>query len=154
MVICHVCNDIGKWGAGFVLALSAKFPKSEQEYRDLYKATAPANLKLGTVQFVSLDDPIVKSDGLKYVANMIAQRGTHPSRDGSQEGCPPIRYNALLSCLDEVGKFAQKNGCSVHGPRFGSGLAGGKWEIIEGMIERTLIGKYGLTVTIYDPATK
>lgn len=32
-VICHVCNDIGGWGRGFVLALSRRWPQPEADYR-------------------------------------------------------------------------------------------------------------------------
>lgn len=28
-IICHICNDIGKWGAGFVLALSKRWYQPE-----------------------------------------------------------------------------------------------------------------------------
>jgi hypothetical protein len=38
---------------------------------------------------------------------------------------------------------------SVHMPRIGCGLAGGKWEEIEPIIERTLVAK-GMTVVVYD----
>lgn len=32
-IIAHVCNDIGAWGAGFVLAISRRWPQPEAEYR-------------------------------------------------------------------------------------------------------------------------
>ncbi|XXU05921.1 hypothetical protein WMF40_38440 [Sorangium sp. So ce854] len=32
-IICHVCNDIGGWGRGFVVALSKKWPEPEARYR-------------------------------------------------------------------------------------------------------------------------
>lgn len=32
-IICHVCNDIGGWGAGFVVALSRKWSEPERAYR-------------------------------------------------------------------------------------------------------------------------
>jgi O-acetyl-ADP-ribose deacetylase (regulator of RNase III) len=32
-IIAHVCNDQGRWGKGFVLALSASWPEPEQAYR-------------------------------------------------------------------------------------------------------------------------
>jgi len=32
-VIVHVCNDIGGWGRGFVLALSRAYPEAERRYR-------------------------------------------------------------------------------------------------------------------------
>ncbi len=38
---------------------------------------------------------------------------------------------------------------SVHMPRIGCGLAGGKWEVVEPLIEEHLSAK-GVAVTIYD----
>ena len=32
-LICHVCNDLGGWGKGFVLALSRRWDRPEAEYR-------------------------------------------------------------------------------------------------------------------------
>jgi hypothetical protein len=82
---------------------------------------------------------------------MIGQRGTSQANDGTPKGCPPIRYDAIWNCLQEVGKFAQSKGASVHCPKFGAGLAGGQWEIIEAIIEQVLVKKFGLAVTVYEP---
>ena len=35
-VITHICNDIGGWGKGFVLALSKKWKMPEEAYRQWY----------------------------------------------------------------------------------------------------------------------
>lgn len=32
-ILVHVCNDLGKWGAGFVLAVSRRWPEPEAAYR-------------------------------------------------------------------------------------------------------------------------
>ena len=32
-IIAHVCNDLGGWGKGFVLAISKRWPEPEAEYR-------------------------------------------------------------------------------------------------------------------------
>lgn len=86
-IIAHVCNDTGTWGAGFVLAVSARWPEPEQEYRRW--AQHGPHFELGRVQMVEV------GDGTR-VANMIAQRATidapavpHLPR------LPPIRYLAL-----------------------------------------------------------
>lgn len=142
-VIVHVCNDTGKWGKGFVLALSKKHPKAEAEYLALYAKTSPQLLPLGTVQFVEVAPDVI-------VANMIAQRATYPLKDGTVDGCKPLRYDALLSCMKKVGEYAKANGASVHGPKFGSGLAGGEWEIIELMIDKVWCKDFGRDVTIYE----
>ena len=37
-VIVHICNDIGAWGKGFVLAISKKWKEPEKEYKNWYKS--------------------------------------------------------------------------------------------------------------------
>jgi len=32
-IIVHVCNDLGKWGKGFVLAISRRWKTPEKAYR-------------------------------------------------------------------------------------------------------------------------
>lgn len=36
--IVHVCNNIGAWGAGFVMAISRRWPEPEAAYREWYFA--------------------------------------------------------------------------------------------------------------------
>jgi hypothetical protein len=36
-IIVHVCNDIGGWGKGFVLAISKRWKQPEQQYRAWFK---------------------------------------------------------------------------------------------------------------------
>ena len=38
MIIPHICNDIGGWGAGFVLAISKRWKLPEQKYYEWYKS--------------------------------------------------------------------------------------------------------------------
>ena len=45
-VIAHICNDGGGWGKGFVLAVSARWPEPEREYRK----AVPGGLTLGSIQ--------------------------------------------------------------------------------------------------------
>ena len=45
--------------------------------------------------------------------------------------------------------FAIDHKASVHMPRIGCGLAGGKWELIEQIIKEELITKE-IAVTVYD----
>jgi O-acetyl-ADP-ribose deacetylase (regulator of RNase III) len=62
---------------------------------------------------------------------------------------PPIRYHSLRKALAEVATQSKIRQASVHMPRIGTGLAGGKWENIEPIIREELIGK-GVSVYIYD----
>ncbi|MFF5489601.1 macro domain-containing protein [Streptomyces virginiae] len=138
-VIAHICNDLGGWGKGFVLAISRRWPEPEREYRRWHRERAGNDFALGAVQFVHVRADI-------WVANMVAQRGM---RTGS--GGPPIRYEALERCLNSVAEHALAHHASVHMPRIGCGLAGGKWERVEPVISKTL-GARDVATTVYDRA--
>lgn len=134
-IIVHICNDIGGWDKGFVVALSKKWSKPEKQYRQWYKSGEI--FLLGEVQFVPIESAIT-------VANMIAQHDIQVLN-----GIPPIRYEAVRKGLKKVAAFAQQNNASVHMPRIGAGLAGGKWEIIEDIIRDELTTQ-NILVTVYD----
>ena len=136
-LVCHVCNDIGGWGKGFVLALSRRWDQPEAEYRAWYAQGKSAGFALGATQFVQVEPYI-------WVANMLGQRGTKRGSSG-----PPIRYDALESCLALAGAKALELGASVHMPRIGCGLAGGDWARVEPMIEEQVCAR-GVAVTVYD----
>ncbi len=136
-VIAHICNDLGGWGAGFVLALSKRWPEPERAYREWYRARAGNDFQLGSMQLVRVAEST-------YVANMVAQQGLRASSQG-----PPIRYEAVRECLSKLAKEALALGASVHMPRIGCGLAGGRWERIEPLIGETLLAA-GVPTTVYD----
>lgn len=135
-LLIHVCNDIGAWGAGFVMALSKRWAKPQDEYRRWYRSQN--KFKLGEIQSVDVQSDIA-------VINMIAQRDIGVGADGT----PPIRYDALRMCLDKVGELAYQKNSSVHAPRFGCGLAKGNWDEIEPLVKELIICR-GINVTIYD----
>jgi len=128
-IIVHVCNDIGAWGAGFVMALSRKWSEPEEKYRRKH------GYVLGTVDFVMVEE-------YTFVANMIGQHGT--GRD--EEGFAPVRYSAIVQALIKTNEWAESIGASLHCPRFGSDLAGGDWNVIERLIQETTT----VPVTVYD----
>lgn len=129
-IICHICNDRGGWGAGFVLALSRRWKQPEESYRE-----CPEEWRLGGVQVVPVEDQI-------SVANMIAQHLT----GYSPEGRPPIRYGALRACLATVNDHAYRTNATIHMPRIGCGLAGGRWEEVEAIIHDVM----SVDVYVYD----
>ncbi|MDT0264834.1 macro domain-containing protein [Streptomyces sp. DSM 44915] len=136
-IIAHVCNDIGGWGKGFVLALSRRWPEPEREYRRWHRERAGNDFGLGAVGLVRVRPDV-------WVANMVGQRGIKTGSKGV-----PIRYEAVERCLGTVAEHAGTLGASVHMPRIGCGLAGGKWERIEPLIERTLLAR-AVPTTVYD----
>jgi O-acetyl-ADP-ribose deacetylase (regulator of RNase III) len=135
-VIVHVCNDVGGWGKGFVLALSRRWPEPERAYRAAFAGSPRPSL--GDVQFVEVEPGIT-------VANLIGQRDIR--RDVA--GRPPIRYEAVRAGLETVSHHALAKRASVHMPRIGCGLAGGTWAEIEPLIQATLVTA-GVAVFVYD----
>ncbi|MFB6889659.1 macro domain-containing protein [Kitasatospora sp. NPDC056327] len=137
-VVAHVCNDLGGWGKGFVLAISRRWPAPEAAYRAWHRERATNGFGLGAVQLVQVDRHL-------WVANMIGQRGI---RTGRSSG-PPVRYEAIDAALETLGGHALGLGASVHMPRIGCGLAGGRWEAVEPLVTARLTGR-GVPVTVYD----
>lgn len=132
IVIPHVCNDSGGFGAGFVVALDKRFPKIKEQYQDGIK---DLSLYPGNTQ-VCVEYP--QSGKTVWIANMIAQRGFK-----SVSNPRPLHYgwlahamNQLVDCIESevVMNWSDKRPIIV-APRFGSDLAGGDFGIIRELIE-------------------
>jgi hypothetical protein len=162
VIVPHICNDIGKWGSGFVIALDRAFgPLCGNLYRfwhregewsqdmardamaNAYVLTVDKTFELGKTLFVDTerDNPRI------IIANMIAQHDIVPAADGT----PPIRYEALEACMKFVAVAAKvaPNLTEIHAPKFGSLRAGGDWDRIEKMIHELWVEK-GLIVAVYE----
>lgn len=133
-VIVHCCNDLGAWGAGFVLAISRRWKAPEQYYKSLIRSTESKD-RLGIVQYCTVENKLV-------VANMIGQHGI--GRDES--GLPPVRYDAIRKALKDINTYCIVHDATMHAPKFGSDLAGGDWNIIEQIIKEEIT----VPVTIYN----
>lgn len=128
--ICHVCNDKGGWGSGFVVPLGKIYPVAKESY------LATGVYTQGCVQPI-LVDTISNID--IYVMNMIAQ---------TLGGVRPLNYYSLAACMEKVGDLAKNCKASIHAPMFGAGLAGGNWNFIIKLIEDCWLSK-DIPVTIY-----
>ncbi|MEU8527797.1 MULTISPECIES: macro domain-containing protein [Streptomyces] len=137
-IVAHVCNDLGGWGKGFVVAISRRWPEPEAAYRRWHRERARNDFGLGAAQFVQVGPYL-------WVANLVGQRGI---RTGRSTGVP-VRYEAIDTALGALAEKAAELGASVHMPRIGCGLAGGKWSRVEPMIEERLVAR-GIPVTVYD----
>jgi O-acetyl-ADP-ribose deacetylase (regulator of RNase III) len=140
-LIAHVCNDLGGWGKGFVVAVSRRWPEPEKAYRRWHRERARNDFGLGAVQFVPVG-PYV------WVANMVGQRGMRTGSKGV-----PVRYEAIDTGLGAVAGKAAELGASVHMPRIGCGLAGGTWSRVEPLVRARLV-EQGIPVTVYDHGTE
>ena len=136
IIIVHICNDIGRWGRGFVMAISNKWSEPKEEYRKWFKSKN--EFELGKVQFVQVEDNI-------WITNLIGQ---HKLKE-DDFGKPPIRYEAIKEGLNEVLLKAKELNASVHMPRIGFGLAGGKWSIVRDLILKSLVYNE-VSTTVYD----
>ena len=141
-IIAHICNDEGRWGKGFVEAVSRRWPEVESAYRRWHRNRESNDFALGAIQMVD-----VGSD--TWIANMIGQHGIRTPRRAIQTGPPPIRYEAVSTCLHAVAKYAVDLCATVQMPRIGCGLAGGQWEHIEPLIAGALLDA-GISVSVYD----
>jgi O-acetyl-ADP-ribose deacetylase (regulator of RNase III) len=131
-IIAHICNDKGKWGRGFVLALSKRWLGPEQQYRRWFHSSA--RLTLGDIQLVQVAPDI-------WVANMVAQSGL-----ASGSNPHPLQYDALAQCLEKLAVEVEARQASVHMPRIGTGLGGGNWTSVERLILKAL----SCSVVVYD----
>jgi len=121
--IVHVCNDLGGWGSGFVVAISNTLSKKpETSYRLWHKSKE--DFRLGKSQIVKVNEKI-------SVVNMIAQHGF-----ASKENSHPLNLKALKLCLKYAYEVVKGENITVHMPRIGCGLAGGKWEEVEPIIKK------------------
>ncbi|MET8411018.1 macro domain-containing protein [Streptomyces sp. NPDC005195] len=136
-LIAHVCNDIGGWGKGFVLALSRRWPEPETAYRAWHRDRAHNDFGLGAAQFVQVERYV-------WVANLIGQRGIRTGSKGV-----PVRYEAIDAALGRLADQAVALDASVHMPRIGCGLAGGTWSRVEPLVTGRLVSR-DIAVTVYD----
>jgi len=139
-IIAHCNNDIGAWGAGFVMSLSKKWDRPEKVYRE-WSSKRGGQLPLGAMQLVPVEKGIA-------VANIVGQTGIRTAKGG----VPPIRYEAISRGFGYLAAYALKT-CeekvSIHMPRLGCNLAGGSWAKIEPLIDEHFVA-HGIPVTVYD----
>jgi O-acetyl-ADP-ribose deacetylase (regulator of RNase III) len=136
-LIVQVVNDATpNWGGGgFAQALRSKWPTIQEDFKRWVDLDRTA-LALSNVRIADVDDEI-------SVASMICQKGYGTAVK------PRIRYAALRQSLATVATFAAEHHTSVHMPRIGCGLAGGRWDVIRELIASALCAN-GVPVTVYD----
>lgn len=132
VLIPHVVNDVGAFGAGFVLPLGKKYPAAKDAYLtwgDRAKACegddprGVSPFSQGNTEALCVAEKTETSPAI-FVAHMCAQ---------TLGGPRPLNYSHLVTCMQEVARSF--GACEIHAPMFGSGLAGGDWNFIEDLIE-------------------
>lgn len=124
-LLCHSVNNRAVWGAGFVLALSARWPESRRAYLRWASSREPGEL-LGETLFVKVEPHLV-------IANICAQDGL---------GRGSLVLSALQRGLGHVAVLAErlsrKKPVMIQMPRIGCGLAGSSWEVVGPIVEGVL----------------
>jgi len=145
--IVHCVNNIGRWGAGFVVALSKRFTTDfvtphgryftpEQVYHNLFDEALLSDL--GDIQWVPVSEDLA-------VINLVGQDGV-----ASSDNRHPIRYDAIRDGFAKIeAQFLYPStSAALHLPRIGAGLAGGEWSKIEEIINDEIVSA---DVFVYDP---
>jgi O-acetyl-ADP-ribose deacetylase (regulator of RNase III) len=123
-VIAHCCNCFCTMGAGIAPQIKTKFP-------DAFAADCATvrgdESKLGTISFSEATTPIV--------VNLYGQYDYTGRRHGEMD----LDYDALRSALRAMKQ--EFSGLLFGLPKIGAGLAGGDWDVIEGIIKEELEGE-------------
>lgn len=127
VLIPHVCNNLGLFGAGFANSVKNRYPIVSTNFEMLGN-----KLKLGYVQYVSAKKNNQSNHEIIF-ANMIAQNGIINKKNPR-----PLNYEALVKSMVNVKNYILDNSfkdqIEIHCPKFGSGLAGGNWIFIKELI--------------------
>lgn len=129
-VIAHGCNTVGGFGSGMAGQIAKLYPEVRTAYMNKYKRQG---WKLGEIQIVSTEKFVV--------VNMATQKtfgytGVH------------INYDACDQAFEKLLIYAELHELDVAIPRIGSGLAGGKWELVEEKLLKNL-KQYNVEVDVY-----
>ncbi len=154
-VIAHGCNCYCTMGAGLAPQMADTFGCDE------YPLESPLRRgdidKLGRIDFqkvyVREDGRVMgayappKPPGMKdlYVVNCYSQYGFGINHKEGQVA--PLDYEALTLCLRKMNK--QFKGMHIGLPMIGCHLAGGKWEIVQKIIQKEFVD-CNVTVVIYN----
>lgn len=134
LVIAHICNDAGRFGAGFAKAVATRYPTAQGMYYRWHDGVSRATFKaceLGAIQWCPVGRDIGLQAGDRWVVNMVAQHGTR-----SKTNPKPLDLDALTACLRNLNQssYVSELNVPIVMPRIGTRLAGGTWDEIEPII--------------------
>jgi hypothetical protein len=130
IIVPHVCNNINLFGAGFAGAIANKFPIVKENFHMLGNKS-----KLGYVQYIQASNNNKLHKQIVF-ANMIAQDGVM-----NHNNPRPLNYEYLMKCMINVRDYLNQiksqyeHKIEIHAPKFGCGLAGGKWDMVSLLIQ-------------------
>jgi O-acetyl-ADP-ribose deacetylase (regulator of RNase III) len=143
-IIVHGCNCFHVMGAGVAQMIKHKWPRALMAD----KAHGPEGdrNRLGCLSLSHGDTPPTPEYPL--IVNMYTQYSYTTERR-------QLDYEALYLCMESLAGLVQSDVSNpkwrVAMPKIGAGLAGGDWDIIEMIVNRTF-GDREVEVWLYDPA--
>lgn len=126
--IAHGVNCQNKMGSGVAKALFTKYPQVKEMYHKYYEESIHLAINgqedfLGTVQPVDVDDG-------KIVFNLFTQENY------GYDGSLYVDYNSIKETFDILTKKCNYvNAIAI--PKIGCGLAGGDWDIVKTIINKS-----------------
>lgn len=120
--LIHGCNSRGAMGSGVAKAIRDKYPQAYRDYRDTYDNYG---LELGNIVVSVQDDE-------KVIHNAITQLDY-----GRDKKRVYVSYWAIAEVFRKINQWGIRE---IALPKIGSGLANGDWNVIEAIIENTLVG--------------
>lgn len=134
-ILVHCCNNIGRWGSGFTLAVDKTFGTQVGE---AYRAGQWHHL--GKIFPMTMHP----RHNVWYIVNLVGQAGVKGPTVPT-----PVQYNAIREGLGRLDEWMRATGRNVPVvmPRIGAGLAGGSWRKIETVIYQTMLNR---DVYVYD----
>lgn len=128
IIIAHIVNNVGAWGAGFVVQLGKKYPLAKNLYKQAIK---DQHITLGSCQSIEVD----KENNI-YVANLVAQdnRNIKKNRLVNYASLAYALDNLLMRCNLEKYKMNKDDNFEFWMPLIGCGIGGGDWNIVKELI--------------------
>lgn len=123
-VIVHGCNCFNTMGAGIARSIKVQLPEA---YTADCQTVSGDKAKLGTFSVATLTRANTQFDVINaYTQFDYRGRG------------PRVNYDAVKSCFEKIAE--QYPEARIGYPQIGSGLAGGDWGKISGIIDQALMG--------------
>lgn len=129
-VIVHGCNCWNTMGAGIALQIKRKYPAAWEVDQNTVKGDKN---KLGTYTSAQIGNLMIINAYTQYV----------PGYNDLQENYAAINTVMRRIAVDFQGK-------KIGLPLIGAGLAGGDWNIIQGIIQNNLEGMVDYTIVEYN----
>ena len=126
--IVHGCNAQGVMGSGVALGVKQTWPHVYETYRRVYETNG---LILGNTYPVHATPNLIMWNAVTQNLYGTGNRLTN--------------YEAVATCFEQVNTYLNNNNLNVpdivkevHIPLIGSARGGGKWRVIEAIIEETM----------------